>query len=240
MPGDREKIYEALFAGFEKLNNKIYDGVNPKQRRELAAKIEPVGASEDFGTSITRLIKQELTNAEVELGLRQEFIPGETNPQPIEHPSYKDDKIGISVFKLAAARVFKRVESSIESLGIKIEEAKPKSPAKTTPDLTSGIKGVLDREATAEAVKAKAKTIIQEIAPVAAVKVKNTGEAENVGKPEIAATPVIEAKPEESGVIAIKVETPDPVTDAFGPKARELLNQMLQNIKNRRKVTRFN
>lgn len=132
MPGDREKISEALFAGFEKLNNKIYDGVNPKQRGELAAKIEPIGASKDFGSSLTRLIKQELTNAEVDLGLRQEFIPGETNPQPIEHPSYKDDNIGISVFKLAAARIFKRVESSVEALGIKVEETKAKFPVKPT------------------------------------------------------------------------------------------------------------
>ncbi len=198
VPGDRDKIVSALFEGFEKLNDKIFAGIKDNERATLSQKLEPVGSSKDFGESLTQVIKQELTNAEVSLGLRKEMRQGESNPQIIELPNYQEENLGKSVFRLAAASIFKRVESAMEALNIKLPEAPQRKPVKESaatstetglsPALNAQLKKITNNERLAKKIE------VVEVNPEAApeAQIKTTAEEPVAAEPVLPETPVKE------------------------------------------------
>lgn len=131
--GDRGSVINGLLSVFDKVAAKIREHIPHGKIGELARELDPVPErTPKLEHAIEKIIKLNLTDAEVELGLRREYIKGQPRPDTHEPKDYKDHDYQRSVFKIAASGVFTRVASALESLGLRVYPEIKKSESVST------------------------------------------------------------------------------------------------------------
>jgi len=120
--GDREGIVGKLGQVFDTVARSLTSRLKGKWFGVFADKLSN-GSERTPSRAVDLTVRQELTNAEVAVGLRKESLTGETYPQQTTPKDYGLDWYGVAVLRMAAANVYTRIKEAVDFTVVAQDEA---------------------------------------------------------------------------------------------------------------------
>ncbi len=116
---DRDTIGNSLLGVFTRIAQTATRFFKDPERKEFSESL--TGGNQKYPVpAVEMTVRQELTNAEVALGLRKEQSRSEANreanPAPVTPKDYAQDWYALAAYRLAAANIFSRISSAIDQV----------------------------------------------------------------------------------------------------------------------------
>lgn len=117
--GEREGVFSALKNVFTRVTNELTQGWKGKDKARLAKALDHSESRPNLGKAIDLVVKQELTNAELEVGLRDKNASHSYKPGKVSPERYQEECYGPAAYSSAAAKIFTRLKNAFEQIGVK-------------------------------------------------------------------------------------------------------------------------
>ncbi len=114
--GEREGVFSTLKNVFSRVTNELTRNWKGVDKGRLAKALDQSESKPKLEKAIDLVVKQELTNAELEVGLRDKKASHSFKPGKITPERYQDEGYGSAAYYSAAAKIFTRLKDAFEQV----------------------------------------------------------------------------------------------------------------------------